>query len=256
MTKQSDVDEEFEWSEVEQEVPSDKTLERTPERVVRFIHAVAKSEVILGLLAARGYAAEDQAEAWELLRRATQLDATLEPAAKKIASDPEVSGAIDLLDAWDNEHFPIIEAALARRFPKQRAKLFENLQVQDGALSVVAVRTLLERLKLLAKGKLTDDAQGDKDANALLVRRMYGEELRAKLARAVDLAQSLPELNAMDDRQQEQRGAQRRAALVALYGWWKEWATTARKAIKRRDQLLLLGLVTRRPRVKEQEPTT
>lgn len=41
---------------------------------------------------------------------------------------------------------------------------------------------------------------------------------------------------------------ERRKALLELHGWWVEWATVARKHIKRRDVLINIGLGVRKKR--------
>lgn len=249
--KSVDTDD-IELLEIEQDDASDETLARATTRVFQFIEGVANNPPALLLLSARGYTEESHQEAWELLRAATPFTATV---ATKIVADPKVADAIRTLDAWDNEHFAIIEAALQRKFPAQRAALFRELSAQEGAASVDAVRALLERLAKLAKGKLTDDSAKDKAADALLVQRTYTHALREELAEAVKTAQSLPELSAVDPATSATKEQARRAALLALHGWWKEWATTARKAIKRRDLLVNLGLARRKKSEKKSEPS-
>ena len=50
------------------------------------------------------------------------------------------------------------------------------------------------------------------------------------------------------------KGAERRAALVALRGWFEEWSATAKSVVKKKSHLIRLGFASRKlpdPEVKE-----
>jgi hypothetical protein len=249
--KSGSDDEDFELVEIEEE-PSNDTLERAPTRVFDILTGIATNPVALAKLVGRGYSESAHNEGWALLQPVTALPATNKP----ILIDRTTAEAIDDLDQWDNEHFPQIATALERRFKPQRAALFDNLVVAEGAASVLAVKTLLDRLDQLAKGKLTDDSASDKEADAYLEKRTYTHELRKSLREKVAQAQTLPAFSSTDAETVAEHEARRRAALLALHGWWREWATAARKCIKRRDVLINLGLAQRKKREKPATPAT
>ena len=53
----------------------------------------------------------------------------------------------------------------------------------------------------------------------------------------------------------EDKGAERRVALVALRGWFEEWSTAAKSVVKKKSHLIRLGFASRKsPEPKAQEP--
>ncbi|MFO0577794.1 MAG: hypothetical protein U1A78_27625 [Polyangia bacterium] len=238
---------------------SRQVMEEAPSRVLQFLGGVGTSVLIRGALAKVGYTDKDHQEGWSLLHRASGYDSP--------ATDPEVdraaADAIAELDAWDEPNFRLARAALERRFPEQAGFLFAGLEPAAGAAAVLSVRTFLDRLDALegkAKGRDHKDGarkQADAAAVALLSgRRITGEE-RARLRRLVAVA----EKGAAPDAQQEKLAAASEAqaearlqALVDLRAWYDEWAETARVIIKRRDQLIRLGLARRRSAEDGPEP--
>ncbi len=241
-------EEEITLVEVEDE-PSDDTLERAPDRVLAFLRGVANNPTALALLVPHGYSDEAHAEGWGLLTATGALPA----ATKPIGADSSVADAIAALDQWDNNNFSIIAAALARKFPTQRAAVFKELVAAEGAASVIAVETLLERLAMLEKGKLTDHAKTDKEASAYLEKRGYTLAQRKALAEQVKTAKSLPTPVFESASQSKKRKDARRSALLSLHGWWREWGTLARRKIVRRDLLVNLGLAVRKKKQPAEE---
>lgn len=245
-TKESE--EEVEFVEVE-EAPSDDTLERAPGRVLTFLRGVANNPPALAVLVANGYSDDAHREGWALLADTGAL-----PTATPIVSDKSAAEAIEALDRWDNQNFPVIRSALERRFRAQQRALFDGVAVADGAESVLQVEKLLANLASLSKGKLTDDAAKDKEADAYLEKRGYTHAARKVLAEQVAKAKSLPATVFPAASDEDERKGERRTALLALHGWWGEWATLARTRIKRRDLLVNLGLAQRKRVEKKPEP--
>lgn len=230
---------------------SRQVLEETPARVLQFLGGVGTSSLIRGALAKVDYGEKDHQEGWSLLHRASGYQApATEPAIDRAAAD-----AIAELDAWDEPHFRLARAALERRYPEQAEFLFSGLEPAAGAAAILSVKTFLDRLDALegkAKGRDPGDKarkQADAAAVALLAgRRISGEE-RARLRKLIATAEkgvkpdtSLDQLAATGEKQAEAR----LQALVDLRAWFDEWAETARVVIKRRDQLIRLGLARRR----------
>jgi hypothetical protein len=246
-----DDNDDIEFIEIEDE-PSDDTLDRAPQRVFKMLEGIANNPVALAKLVGRGYSEAAHAEGWALMQPVTALPATSKP----IVVDTKTAAAIDELDQWDNEHFPQIDTALKSRFKKQRDAVFADLVVADGAASVLAIETLLDRLDRLAKGKLTNNSDSDKEADGYLAKRLYTIELRKSLREKIEQARKLPSFSAADAKTVAANEAARRKALLALHGWWSEWATAARKCIKRRDVLINLGIGVRKKRAKVETPAT
>jgi len=217
-------------------------LEETPEKALSFLRAISTKVEIRAALHACGYTEEEQAEGWKLLLESTGYA----PASPLVFTDDQKArAAITELDAWDDPGFRRIHAALGRLHAEQDAFLFEGLEAQQGAGSVVSVTTLLDRLDAL-EGSAARAAtrKADKAALATLARRGIDGAIRKHLRDLVIVAQSAkapaatPATNDGNDR--------RERSLVALRSWYRDWSETARAVIRRRDHLVMMGLSKRK----------
>ena len=148
------------------------------------------------------------------------------------------------LDSWDEDGFRRVRAPLERLHPEQAAFVFAGeLAASTGPAAVLGVKTLLDRLDELEKGKSRKATRAaDHAALKTLAGRGITKEERVRLRALVDAAQKLDEpaplpVSAPADRQQ---------ALVKLYGWYKDWSETARSVVKKRAYLITLGLAKRK----------
>lgn len=245
--------------ELETEV-SDRLLEDGPERVVRFILAARRHKHIFRLLHARGYTAAAVREAWDLLDALGGVTAAAAEGAddEPSADEKAVAKAMADLDAWDEPNFAVIDVALRRRHPEQHKFLFAgNLKARTGPLAVAGVRTMAQRLDALESSpdrKAT--RKDDKAALDLLAKRGIDkaerEKVAAWLATIGDQDDTLLDGegdSAVADRKNE---LERRNTLVRLREWYEEWARVARASVKRKRDLMHLGLARQK---KSKAPT-
>ncbi|MCU0694051.1 MAG: hypothetical protein MUF54_21885 [Polyangiaceae bacterium] len=221
-------------------------LEETPARALKFLSGVASDSVIWAILSQRGYGQEPHDEGWELLLSATGYRRT-PPAAK---DSPASRSALAELDALDEPMFRIARAALRRNHAEQCEFVFADLAPATGAGAIVSVATFLDRLDALdhsAERKATRKA--DHAALAILAARGIGGDERKRLRQLVATAKSAPD-PAPETPQLAPNAAQRLEALNAVRAWYEDWSEVAHAVVKRRDQLIRLGLAQRKARKK------
>jgi hypothetical protein len=196
-------------------------------------------------MAAAGYTQGDHDHGWELLKSITGYQQAVLPNL----ADVEVRNAVLEIDAWDEDNFRIIRACLTHKHPAQGAYLFEGLEANKGLASVLGVERLLQRLDALESAPeraATRDA--DHAALATLAQRGYSAAERQRLAALVQLAKR----GTQHSEPASAPAPTPSTAELDAYRYYNDWAETARVRIKRRDQLILLGLAKRR-RAKEEE---
>lgn len=218
---------------------SQRVLEDTPMRALRFLRGLALREGIRAALSTVGFHDADMVEGWDLLHAASGFQKV-----KALPADEFARTAMRELDSWDEDGFRLASAALKRRFPAQHAFLFRELAASTGASAVLGVRTFLERLDALeSAADRAATRQEDLAALEQLARRGINSAERARLRSLVEAVQKAAVVPAPT---QQDTDAEHLAHLVALRGWYEEWTDTARSVIKRRDHLILLGLASRR----------
>jgi hypothetical protein len=171
-------------------------------------------------LAAHGFDEAEHDKGYELLRALTK--------GRLGVIGGDVSKPIAALDAFENKWFPIVDAVLNAHFPESRERVFLNLVQTEGAEVVISVGTLLERLDeepapvkaLLAKRGL--------DAATLDAARGSIRDFRR--------VQDEPRHVVVDERADA-------AAEAALWNWYLEWSTIARKVVTNRRLLRKLGFL-------------
>jgi hypothetical protein len=229
-----------------------ETLDATPMRVAKFLSAVGTMPVVRAALAAAGYTEKDHDQRWALFHAVSGYEAP--DVGFQTVNDPKVSAAIATIDAWDEDGFRIVRAALSRLHPAQAKTVLAGIGASTGAQAVIGVRTLLERIDTLAKSK----DKGDRAAVATLEARGITKEKRNELAALVKVAEkgtsaSPPDASAA--KAATTAAAKRQTALVELRAWFEDWSEMARATVKRRDRLIRLGLATRKSPTKS-APTT
>ena len=233
------------------DIPSRQVLRDAPGRVLAFLYGAAADPAAWALLATRGYDEAEHAEGWARLQRACGFGGTA--AAPRLAA----VDAVAKLDAWDEPNFRAYEAALARQFPEQRAFVFTDLAAATGPLSVIGIKTFLDRVAMLESGtnpdgsrRPTETRRDDRAAVDLLTKRGLTATARAQLVGWIETAQSLPapapvidDARASDD---DDEPTAQDLALTELHAWWVDWSQSARAVIRKRSQLIRLGLASRR----------
>jgi len=222
--------------------PSRETLDATRERAVKFLSTVGTTKSIFAALAMRGYTLRDHQEGWKLFLKVSGYDRAYSP--EEI--DNVVAEAIRDLDAWDEDGFRVARAALERLHPDQAAFVFNNLAAAQGPEAVASVAKFLDRLDALEdSAERKKSRKEDRAALDTLAKRGIDAEERIRLRKLVKSAQGLLDLPA-EDPHAEERDAVNEEDLVALYGWYRDWAETARVAVTRRDHHIKLGIASRR----------
>ena len=112
-------------------------------RVVRFLLGVRNPRVAQAL-AGYGFKQTDRDEGWSLIYALGQGRLAVLPPG------PRDMEALLKLDAWENQWFPIAQAALDRRFPAVAARFFLNLSQTEGPEVAISVRTFVDRFDELA----------------------------------------------------------------------------------------------------------
>ena len=142
---------------------------------------------------------------------------------------------------------------LSRRFPAQRDFVFANVEPAKGVAAVLSVSLFLDRLDALERGKGRKATRADdRAALELLAARGIGQAERQRLRALVQTVErgTLERTGKTTAPAAATPVAQPgfEESLVELYLWHKDWATSARAAIKRRDHLIKLGLARRQLR--------
>jgi hypothetical protein len=229
--------------------PGRNTLDRAPGRALTFLLGAGRSPRLRGLLATRGYTDGEHAGGWQLLRAVDPSMAANDGGASD--ADPAVRDAVANLDGWDNVNLPIVDAALRRREPEVHGFLFANgLAPADGIESVRVVTTFIDRVdtvRAVAENQRDEpapfDASQAQRALTLMETRGVGEAEQETVRGWLEVAQRgaapvAPTEVTTDDED----------ALVALHEWVGEWALVARKLLKRKVDLIALGLAEKKPR--------
>jgi hypothetical protein len=148
-------------------------------------------------------------------------------------------GVLGALDDWENNWFDVADAALSRLYPAVHAVLFKNLSKVSGSEVVLTVKTFVERIGSMRK----DGGEETQKALALLEKRGLTpdriDEARALLGKVAVAQTGAKEEEEVDDAPLK---AEREAAVEAMWGWYQDWAKTARTVVKNRNYLVMLGL--------------
>jgi hypothetical protein len=231
------------------EAPSRQILDETPGRALKFLGTVSRSKVIHALLAARGYTQAEHEQGWSLLLQVSGY----QRAAPVTSEDPVVREAVVALDQWDEPNFRIVRAALDRRHPEQSAFVFDGgLGPQVGAAAVVSVATLLDRLDALESSpERKKTRKADHEALETLAKRGVDKAERERLRALVEIAKRPANdddaIAAGDDEDLHASSDATSEGLLALRAWYQEWSEVARVVVKRRSDLIRLGLARRKP---------
>ena len=212
-------------------------------RVVRFLLGVRNARVAQAL-AGYGFKQTDMEEGWSLIYALGKGRlAVLPPGPRDMES-------LLKLDAWENQWFPISQAALERRFPAVAARFFLNLSQTEGPEVTISVRTFVDRFDELAA---MPDKYGAEAPKAVELLRERGvtpavvEEARKLLTTLTQVAEPS---DPVDDEEQEEQLIQ---AEDAMWSWYLEWSKIARVAIKSRVLLRQLGFLARRGGEEDEE---
>ena len=205
-------------------------------RVVRFLLGVRNPRVAQAL-AGYGFKQTDRDEGWSLIHALGKGRLAVLPPG------PRDMEALLKLDAWENQWFPISQAALERRFPAVAARFFLNLSQTEGPEVAISVRTFVDRFDELAAMPDKYGAEAPKAVELLRARGVTAaviEEARKLLTTLTQVDQPA-EAVALEQEEEELTQAE-----DAMWAWYLEWSKIARVAIKNRPLLKQLGFLAAR----------
>ena len=203
------------------------------ERVLRFLLSL-NNPTVLGLLSTRGFQSQDRREGWELFMTAAGRDLDMDDIVK-VAASPNKQ-LIAEIDAWENVWFDVADAALSRKFPAVRERVFKNLSKTSGAQVVVTVKTLINRLDELEAGQ----SREDKAAVKLLAERGLDKARRQKAADLLKAAEDGSVLEAPSPNPESEE--MRRQAVDKMWAWYMDWAQTARTVVMAKRLRIAMGI--------------
>lgn len=212
------------------EGPSHRVLQETPLRVATFLRALCRSLELRAVLKAHGLNEEARAEGVRLLASSC-LVATDD---LDIEADARARSALTTLHDWARTHLARLHAAVCRLHPEHR-DLFADLEFSDAATAAMALARWLQRVDALRE---TDP--GDRAVLKTFAQRGVSPAVRVALTGKLQAAQSASFVESTPDEVDDIE------ALRALHAWFRDWSTTARLVVKRKDWLILLGLAERR----------
>lgn len=233
---------------------SREVLRDTPFRVLQFLRGAGMWRSIRHVLEEHGYMPAEHDLGWRLLM-ASMSSATARDGDLMAPTRDAVSELADV----ESPLFRSSRAALDRLHPEQGELVFHNLEPAGGAGAVASVALFLERLDALESDpNRAQTREADQAALQTLAVRGVGPDKRAQLRRLVDVAMNVSGVGAdsVDEATDGPEFARHQRDLLALYAWYVDWAAVAKAYIRRREQLVRLGLGRRRKRKGADEATT
>jgi hypothetical protein len=215
-------------------------------RVVRFLIGLRNPRIATAL-AGYGFKNEDMQEGWTLINALGKGKLAVLPPG------PRDMETLLKLDAWENQWFPIAQAALERRFPAVAARFFLNLVQTEGPEVAISVRTFVDRYDELVAGNEKFGAEAKKAQELLATRGVTPavvEEAKALLTKLTQVAEPAEPVSV------EEQEAELEAAEAAMWAWYLEWSKIARIAVKQRVLLRQLGFLTTRRGGEDEEADT
>ena len=202
-------------------------------RTIRFLLGLRNPRIATALTG-YGFKHEDMEEGWNLINALGKGKLAVLP------NGPRDMETLLKLDAWENQWFPIAQAALDRRFPAVSARFFLNLTQTEGPEVAITVRTFVDRYDELAAGADKFGAEGLKAQELLAQRGVTAAvvaEAKEMLTRLTHVAEPAESISV------EEQEAALEAAEDAMWAWYIEWSKIARIAVKQRPLLRQLGFL-------------
>ena len=202
-----------------------------PLRVVLFLGAICRYDVIRTTLQTGGYGPDAHREGCRLLQAVCDYPSV----ALDHATDERARAALGAVAEYARLHFTRFRAMAERYFPSTTG-LFPSLTDYEPAASLHAMRNLLDWLAE------AESAEQNQIAQKLAERGLTIAE-RRRLSELVTFATSVETPTVTDNRSND-----RDQALLDLYNWYADWSATARALIKRKDHRCSLGIGEKRAR--------
>lgn len=201
-------------------------------KVLAFLLGLRVSRA-LSAMQRHGFGPSDADDGWRLLRGQADLRFNQ-------ANGPVNPKVVEAVDAWENRWYEIIDASLTRNFPNVREKVMLNLSQTDGPPVLLSVQTLVSRIDALNAPEASDE---DRAAYALLQKRGLNAVTMAEVKALLASAQQPGVVDVPVVANDAEANA---AAEEAMWAWYLEWSTIARRAITDRAVLRALGFLPRK----------
>lgn len=208
------------------------TLTEKAHRVVRLVLGMRNPRVAKEL-ARYGFTEAVVEEGWRLLQAAGGFRTS------STGRPPENDDTIAMLDEWENEWFPIVDAVLKRPHPAVHAQLFTQLAQTSGPGVALTVRTLIERVGMMSAGAGGYGPEGIA-ARQTLEKHGFTDAVMASATLLLDALSKTADLDNVTDDVAER---EKEKAVAEMWAWYLQWKQIARIAIVNRALLRQLGLV-------------
>ena len=229
-------------------------IERMTRRARKLIHTLSRKPKIRRIAKQAGYTEEEHQLGWALWLYLMGYQQAV--ASPTTTTNPDYDAAVAKLNQWDGPHFERSRAALQRLHPSQNEFIFNNLRAGNGADSVGAVNTYVDRVVTLRDGTDPDrEATRDEDRAAvetLAARNIFNAEVEAYLRELLATA-TQGEAAAVEPEPVPDDDDEYQAKAAEFDAWLTDWRRTLRNTITRRDYLIQLGLASRRKGKDEEE---
>lgn len=214
------------------EAPSRQTMAELPQRAAVFLRAAVTVPQIRVALAAVGYDEQAHREGLDLLTRVLAWEGS----TQALRDDLAAQRATREIEDFIHTHLPRLALGATRELPIQAGPIFEDLHAVAEKQPVLALVMLLDRLEALPETA---------PLCQLLARRGLDTKERDRLSTLLSVVRD--SADPVDDDLAAHRDA-RAEAHTALWAWLRDWSFTARSVIRRKDQLIALGICGRRKR--------
>ena len=214
------------------------TVGQKANRVLAFLLGLTNKRA-LAAMQLHGFGPSDAEDGWRLMRALSDYRFNQSPG-------PVSPKVVDAVDAWENRWYEIIDVSLTRNFPAVRDKVLLNLSQTEGPPVLLSVQTLVARIDALVAPEASDE---DRAAHALLQKRGVNA---GTLAEVKGLLASAQQAGTVDDTVSAPDAETGTAAEDAMWAWYLEWSTIARRAISDRRMLRALGFLPRKSKAGEE----
>jgi hypothetical protein len=225
---------------------SEKTILRDREQGLKFLGTVSRDKSVRRIMVQNGYTKKDHKEGWDLLLYLLGYS-SWEPEGEKPESTSPQDAAIATLDQFDGPTFERAWAAMEHLHKDQCDYLFSELWAATGTAAVASVKTFVDRVVALRDGTEPSRKKTRKEDKAavetLEARGIFNAKIETWLRGLIEQATCL---DMSPEPPPEPGDEEYMTKALAFHAWLKDWRTTARAVITRRDYLIRLGIVERR----------
>ncbi len=215
---------------------SKSTDEEKIQHVMKFLTSFLRRDVA-ALMSLRGFTGQERQLGFEKVDQAAGRHWAIEDAP--IGTTGPEKSLVAAIDSFENIWFDVVDATLGYEYPKVHAKVLKNLKKTSGAMVVLNVKTLLERVEALQG---SDDAD-EQAAFALLEQRGLDLPKRSYAKGLIaEVYSSMPKEGEAPAGPTEKERQALRAAVDDMWAWYTGWAKIARTVVKDKRLRIIMGV--------------